>query len=330
MSIRSIASPKRLLWIALFPMLTLHVQPLFAGKPSPGADHFFVLDDGTDLRKLADPYASQLLTPVRGEGNRFGTEEIQKYCKLKNSSQVQWTVTDLQTGEIISRSPNAREAFFGASSSKIFVAAALLDKQCGKLDKRQLDLMIKMIVKSDNGAWRELQREAGEDGSDDSGRQCVNEFVQDIGCTNTRGFQGWMCMDDGTKIHGNELNTMALSKFLYSTYHRKYPGAEILWKIMHATKTGRQKINKYTPREIYIGGKTGTYDGPNESPETIHFKNIRARNHVAILKIGDKYYGVSILTNTGSSWDVAVLGGGLMREFLGVGEAPICASALRK
>ncbi len=328
MNLRSISTVKKLLWVTFFLVLMFQFQPLFAGNPTPAADNFFILDNGKDLRKLADPDAGQLLTPVRGEGNKFGAEEVQKYCKLKNSSQVQWTVNDLQTGEIISQSPNAREAFFGASSSKIFVAAALLNKQCGKLDKKQLDLMIKMIVKSDNAAWRELQREAGE-GSDDSGRQCVNEFVQQIGCTNTRGFQGWLCMEDGTKIHGNELNTMALSRFLYSTFHRNYPGAEILWKIMHATKTGRQKINKYTPREIYIGGKTGTYDGPNESPETIHFKNIRARNHVAILKIDDKYYGISILTNTGSSWDVAVLGGGLMREFLGVGEAPICGTALR-
>ena len=328
MNLRSISAVKKPLWVTLFLVLLFQVQPLFAGNPTPAADNFFILDNGKDLRKLADPDAGQLLTPVRGEGTKFGAEEVQKYCKLKNSSQVQWTVNDLQTGEIISQSPNAREAFFGASSSKIFVAAALLNKQCGKLDKKQLDLMIKMIVKSDNAAWRELQREAGE-GSDDSGRQCVNEFVQQIGCKNTRGFQGWLCMEDGTKIHGNELNTMALSRFLYSTYHRDYPGAEILWKIMHATKTGRQKINKYTPREIYIGGKTGTYDGPNESPETIHFKNIRARNHVAILKIDDKYYGISILTNTGSSWDVAVLGGGLMREFLGVGEAPICGTALR-
>lgn len=311
----------------VFSIFIFQVQPVVAAKPLSSPHDFFVLDNGNDLRKLADPGASQLLTPVRGEGNKFGAEEIQKYCKLKYSSQVQWTVNDLQTGEIISQSPNAREAFFGASSSKIFVAAALLNKQCGKLDKKQLDLMIKMIVKSDNGAWIELQREAGE-GSDDSGRQCVNEFVQEIGCKNTRGFQGWLCKEDGTRIHGNELNTTALAKFLYSTYHRDYPGAEILWKIMHATKTGRQKINKYTPSEIYIGGKTGTYDGPNESPETIHFKNIRARNHVAVLKIGDKYYGISILTNTGSSWDVAVLGGGLMREFLGVGEPPICGAAL--
>jgi len=324
------SAAKRILSVLLFLTLLFKVNPVLAGNPSPDADDFFILDNGVDLRKVAGPHVSQLLTPVRGEGNKFGSLEVQRYCDLKrNNKEIQWTVNDLQTGEIISNSPNSGEAFFGASASKIFVAASLLDKQYGKLDKTRLELMIKMIVKSDNVAWKELQRQVGDDGTDDSGRECVNKFVNKIGCANTRGFQGWMCMENGEKIHGNELNTMALSRFLYDTYHRNYLGAESLWKIMHATKTGRQKINKYTPKHIYIGGKTGTYDGPNESPKTINFKTIHARNHVAMLKVNDRYYGISILSNTGSNNDVAVLGGGLMREFLDLGETPICGTARR-
>ena len=72
------------------------------------------------------------------------------------------------------------------------------------------------------------------------------------------------------------------------------------------------------PPFIFVGGKTGTYDGPNESPATVKHKKIRARNHVASLKIGNKTYGLSILSNTGSGEDVAILSGGLMREYLGV------------
>ena len=75
---------------------------------------------------------------------------------------------------------------------------------------------------------------------------------------------------------------------------------------------------KNMPSYLWIGGKTGTYDGPNVSPETVKLKSIRARNHVVNLKIGNDLYGLAILTNTGRSEDVAVLGGGLMREYLGV------------
>jgi len=326
---RSWPDEKRLLSAFLFVVLLCTADPAFSG-PSPDADDFFILSNGVDLRTLADPPVAHLLTPVRGEGNTFGSREMRRYCELKrNPEEIQWTVNDLQTGEILSRSPNSGEAFFGASASKIFVAASLLHKQHGKLTKTRLELLVKMIVKSDNAAWKELQRQAGDDGTDDSGREYVNQFVEVIGCSNTRGFQGWLCLENGEKIHGNELNTMALSKFLYDTFHYNYRGAESLWKIMHATKTGRQKINKYTPKHLFIGGKTGTYDGPNQSPKTIHFKTIRARNHVAMLKIEGRYYGISILSNTGSNDDVAVLGGGLMREFLSVEKAPACGTIRR-
>lgn len=134
--------------------------------------------------------------------------------------------------------------------AKLFVAAALLNKQNGYFDEAQLTLMVRMI--------------------------------------------------------------------LHDTYHRRYPGSEVLLEIMQATTTGRRRINKYATQNVFVGGKTGTYDGPNSSPATIHHKHIRACKHVATLKIGKDIYGLSILLNTGREEDVAVLGGGLMREYLGV------------
>ena len=247
----------------------------------------------------------------------FGINQKKTYCALKRSKKpIQWVLNDLETGSIISQSNNAQERYFGASASKVFVAAAFLHKQNGQLTRAQLALLVRMIIKSDNSAWLELQRQTGEDGTDNSGRKAVARFIQEMGYTNTRGFQGLMIADNGVSVHGNELNTMDLAAFLYDTYHQKYKGAEILWKIMHATKTGGNKINKYTPSHIYIGGKTGTYHGENVSPETIKLDSIKARNHVTILRIKDKYYGLSILSNTGNDEDVAILGGGLIREFL--------------
>jgi hypothetical protein len=265
-----------------------------------------------------------MLVRIKGEGKDFGEEQRRRYCRLKQARKIQWVLNDLETGKIISRSNNADECYFGASVAKLFVAAALLNKQNGQFDPNQLALLVRMIVVSSNSAWKELQRQTGDDGTDDSGRRAVDAFVRLMGYTDTKGFQGWWQKKDGTRIHGNELNTAELAKFLYDTYHRHYPGAEVLWEIMQATTTGRHRINKYTPKTIFVGGKTGTYDGPNVSPATVKHKSIRARNHVATLKIGNDIYGLSILSNTGSGEDVAVLSGGLMREFLGVEPAVDC------
>ncbi len=310
----------------IFSMLFLFSVPSHAREQfQMNNGKFFTFGNDMDLHEFGGKRVRELLTRVQGKGTAFGAKQKLRYCKIKNhSDKIQWVLNDLETGELIAKSADANRRFFGASVSKLFVAAALLHKQKGKLNKLQLNHAVKMIVVSDNRSWKELQRQVGDDGTNDAGREAVNKFVQQMGYTNTKGFQGWLRKKNGTRIHGNELNAMELSKFLYDTYHRNYDGAEVLWKIMHATKTGKRKIDKYTPRHIYIGGKTGTYHGPNESPDTIKQKAIRAHNHAAVLKINGKYYGLSILTNTGSNEDVAILGGGLIREYLGVEKSIAC------
>jgi hypothetical protein len=286
---------------------------------------YFTLDNGLDLRSIGDESVRRHLTRVRGRGARFGSQQKNRYCRLKQHPDgVQWVLSDLDTGTLLSRSPGADRIFFGASTSKLFVAAALLDKQEGDFSESQLGLLVRMIVVSDNGAWLALQRQVGDDGTSDSGRAAVQQFVRGMGYPTIRGFQGWMRRPDGSRVHGNELNSIELSRFLYDTYQRNYDGADVLWKIMQATKTGASKIDKYTPAGIYIGGKTGTYSGPNESPETVELPTIKARNHAAVLSMGDRHYGIAILANTGDSEDVAVLGGGLMREHLGVEPSLSC------
>jgi len=306
---------------SFFLLLFLLFQPTnyCMGSASLSDEDFFTLENGLNLRDFGGTEVRRLLIRQHGEGHVFGNAQKKIYSRLKKrETQIQWTLSDLQTGTILSQSSNANEVFFGASASKIFVAATLLDKQQGKLRKDQLQLMAKMVVRSDNYAWRELQRQAGKDGTDNGGREAVDNFSRRMRYTNMRCFQGWLKKKDGTKKHGNELNCIDVAQFLYDTYHGKYKGAEILWKIMHATRTGKKKINKYTPENIYIAGKTGTYHGVNESPKTLHLKTLKARNHVVLLNVRGKYYGLSILSNTGKDEDVAILGGGLMREFIGV------------
>ena len=305
-----------LLILLLICLLPNHVCA--AEKRGVTADGFFSLENGTNLRRFGDRTVGKMLVRIKGQGKYFGEEQRRRFCRLKQARKIQWVLNDLETGKIISRSNNADERYFGASVAKLFVAAALLNKQKGYFNKSQLTLLVRMIVVSSNSAWKELQRQTGDDGTDDSGRAVVDAFVRSMGYTNTMGFQGWWQKKDGTRIHGNELNSAELAKFLYDTYQRHYPGAEVLWEIMQATTTGRHRINKYTPKTIFVGGKTGTYDGPNASPATIIHNRIRARNHVATLKIGNDIYGLSILSNTGSGEDVAILAGGLMREYLGI------------
>jgi hypothetical protein len=295
-----------------------------ADNPAADDEQFFTLSNGTNLRSFGGPEVRKLLSRQKGGGVSFGARQEKQYCRLKHNDQIQWCLSALETGDVISRSPNAGEVFFGASASKVFVAATLLDKQNGEISKKQLILMTRMIVRSSNPAWRELQCECGEDGSDDAGRQAVHAFIQKMGYENLRAFQGWMTRPDGSKLHGNELNSLDVARFLFDTYHNRYPGAEILWKIMQGTRTGSKKINKYTPSSIYIAGKTGTYHGSNESKATIKHAAIKARNHITVFNINGKQYSLTILSNTGKDEDVAVLGGGLMREYLGVEELVQC------
>ena len=67
-----------------------------------------------------------------------------------------------------------------------------------------------------------------------------------------------------------------------------------------------------------------TYDGPNESPATVRLAKIGARNHAVTLFNDRGTFGISVLANTSRNEDVAILGGGLMREYLGVKPAVKC------
>jgi hypothetical protein len=41
-----------------------------------------------------------------------------------------------------------------------------------------------------------------------------------------------MKQDDGSRLRGNELNSLTEAKFLYEPTITRYPGTVILWKIM--------------------------------------------------------------------------------------------------
>lgn len=265
------------------------------------------------------------LTLARGSGNTFTTSARNAYQKLKRDSQtdpnhrVQWVLMDLDAHRVVDQSLAHNRKIFGASSSKIFVGGALLDKQNGQLSNSQLNQMAAMLVVSSNEAWTSLQAQIG-NGDSNKGREGVHNFTQRMGYERTRGFQGYW-----GRIHGNELTAFETSEYLYDMYMGNFPGAETLWKLMHTCRTGGSRGRKYIPSHIYVGAKTGTYDGPTENPETGSTTNpngssyqVAVRNHVLVFNIDGREYGLTILADTGSDESAAVLAGGLIREYAGV------------
>lgn len=292
---------------------------------APPAFHFGTPESDTQFAQLPN---NKLITSIKvsgsslsfakGSGNSFSDTQWNNYQKLKKETQensehkVQWSFMNLDTHKMIARSLSAHKRIFGASSSKIYVAATLLDKQQGSLTSSQLQTMADMLVVSSNSAWTTLQRDIG-DGSADKGRELNYAFTQRMGYVETRGYQGYW-----GNIHGNELVPDEAVETLFDTYTSAFSGAEYLWKLMYTCRTGSSRGRKYVPANIYVGAKTGTYDGPTEHPYTGENYNVRIRNHVMTFKINGVQYGVAIFANSGSDEDVALLAGGLIREYAGV------------
>lgn len=296
--------------------------PAMAAMPSnPVSDPQFTrLPNGKDLRQIT--VSGSKLSLAKGTGTAFTARAQAAYEKLRGDSKtdpnhrVQWAFMDLDSHRVIDQSASANIKIFGASVSKIFVGAGLLDKQAGGISDSQLQLMANMLVVSSNTAWTNLQTQIG-DGNSNRGREYIHGFTQRMGYERTRGFQGYW-----GSLHGNELTAAELVEFLHDTYMDEYPGAETLWKIMHACRTGASRGRKYIPSHIYVGGKTGTYDGSTVDPETGSSRRpngsaytVAVRNHAMVFNVDGRQYALAVLADTGSDESAALLAGGLIREY---------------
>ncbi|KYG66489.1 hypothetical protein AZI86_05430 [Bdellovibrio bacteriovorus] len=277
---------------------------------------FSKLPNGKDLSSIS--VNGTKLTLTRGSGNTFTAALKADYQALKTATQtdpkhkVQWTLMDLSSHQVIAKSLSSHKKLFGASSSKIYVGSALVDKQNGSISSSQLQLMADMLVVSSNTAWTNLQSQIG-GGDSNKGREYIHNFTQRMGYKLTRGYQGYW-----GSTHGNELVPDEAVETLYDLYRNAFPGASIVWKLMHTCRTGSSRGLKYIPSSIYVGGKTGTYDGPTENPETGASYNVAIRNHLMVFYAGRRQYGLAILSNSGSDQSAALLAGGLIREYAGV------------
>jgi len=268
-----------------------------------------------DGKRLSDiKVRGSSLRLATGVGRSFSSSKQAEYEALKRASladsnhKVQWAFMNLDTGVMIERSPGADRKIFGASSSKIYVAAALLDRQNGDLSSSQTQKMADMLVVSSNSAWTSLQKEIGS-GSSNKGRERIHSFTQRMGYEKTRGFQGYW-----GDVHGNELTPDESVETLYDIYQNNFEGAETLWKIMYTCRTGTSKGRKYLPDDLYVGGKTGSYSGPTENPQTGKSYTVKMRNHLLVFAVDGVQYGLAVLANTGADESSALIAGGLIRE----------------
>jgi hypothetical protein len=287
--------------------------------------NFLILTDGFDLRKII--VLDLPLSLTYGTGTEFTDIQQSLYKKLKRQTQtdpkskVQWALMDLDHHQVLQKSLGSDRKMFGASSSKVFVAGALLDAQQGHLSAEQLQLMGNMLAVSSNVAWLALQNQIG-GGDDDRGREAIYAFTQKLGYQKTRAFQGSIAEDTPNEVHGNELTADETVRFLHDTYWGQFQGASTLWKFMHTCRTGTDRALRYLPKEQIIGGKTGTYRGESVDPETGLKLNpdgskylVNVRNQQIVFNLRNRQFALVVLADSGSDDSAALLAGGLYREY---------------
>lgn len=307
---------------------------------------------------------------VGGEGEPWTEVQQAQYETLKQMpvDKVQWALIDLDNNKMLSQSKPSPTRIFGASTSKVFVVSALLDKQKGEVlryppilkeikDKKgnllrtetisddDLTHMARIYMHSDNDSWVLLQSRLGKDKSGelnaDRGRAAVIEFTERMGYHDIRAWQGDLVVESESKvtnslrkevksrtrlgidekyIHGNELTAADTAKYLYDTYTGRYAGAEYAWKMLYTCQTGDKKGNKYIPKNIFVGGKTGTYPNGRAQMSEVNGvkKKVAVRSHALVFHYNGTQYGLVVLTDLGKNEPAAVLAGGLIREFVGV------------
>ncbi len=263
------------------------VAPFIGDPTSPD---FFILQDGFDLGKFDK---NKRLKTRTGVGTAFGKEQMEEYKTLKGNKLVHWIVRDLESGTVIGvRQDTVEKTIEGASVPKALVAAAALNKNNARFKKDEHWFKAyELLVESINDYWNDIQALAG-------GAAEVNKFSETMGYEHMR-----PAHDDSDTV-----NALYLAQFLYDIFHDRFVGSEPLYKIMAACNTGRgdppatAKGPKYIPTDVYMGGKTGTW---NQYQHDMRF--LRVKNH---------WYAIVVLSETGKSEDVAIMFGGIFREYL--------------
>lgn len=267
---------------------------------------FFILSNGINLKNFDSAFETDqnvkvekkvqeiygplapLLDTKTGFGNAYTAEHEQRYRLLKHNSRFHWTVRDLDTNTVISQSANAGENVTAASISKIVLIAAALYNKGGTLDNEDewRDIIILGIKSWCSPWWDRVENLAG-------GTERINRFTEMLGLPNLR----------VSRYGGNEVNALELSEFYYYVLHNRFAGAEVIYKLSSACETGPNKGRKYMPEYLYLGGKTGFWQGFNHDSRFFNYNN--------------RWYAIVVLTTDYTpSEQLAIVFGGLFREYV--------------
>ena len=286
-------------WIFLFALPKLMGQSL-------------ILADGTHLKKIH--IRGKTVALQRGKGMPFTkvkNDLFKKFLVRGNQDpkfRMQWAMLNLTENKIVAASKSSQsKRFYGASVTKIYVAGALLTKRNGQITPIDTLMLTKLIAVSSNTAWARMQLELGA-GDETKGKKYVQNFTEDLGLQNTTSFRGWL-----NKVHGNETTAMDLVKFIEAVFRDDFPGSQDLWTIMWSCRTGGRKGLKYLPKNLIVGGKTGTYHGPTIEPMSAKPYIANVHHHLLIFKSRNIAYALAILSDKGKADDIAIMAGGLFR-----------------
>ena len=254
---------------------------IMANTWSNSIDFFTV--DGKNLLQLGKEVGISM-TRNKGLNSAFSKDV---YESNKENPKISWAVYDINNEKLLASSKNASTNVYGASVPKICVASATFDKNGGKLPTDgDYQKVIKLLVKSDNEVWTYLQDLAG-------GADAVNSWSKKMGYTMQPARGG-----------GNNANAIDMCKFFNDVCRNNFKGAENIFKISSSCQTSAGRSKKCMPKDVFMGGKTGTYEDSN--------------NDCCWLQKDDKFYSICVLTQLGGNGSnvIAQIFRGLYNEYI--------------
>ena len=103
---------------------------------------------------------------------------------------------------------------------------------------------------------------------------------------------------------GNTSNAIDMCKFWNDVCRNKFEGAENIFKISSSCQTSSSRSKKCMPKDVYIGGKTGSYSNVNHD--------------CCYIEKDGRFYSICVLTELGSkgSEAIAQMFRGLYNEYI--------------
>ena len=246
--------------------------------------NFFTTTSGINLYDLGRKVG---ITMSRNKGYDRNGYSSTKYTQNKTNPKVYWAIYDISNDTLLASSKNANTNVYGASVPKVLVGSAALSNNGGKLPtQNDYSKLIQLLVKSNNDVWTPIQNIAG-------GISGVNNWAKKMGYQMQPARSG-----------GNNASAIGMCKFWKDVCKNNFEGAEVIYRISSSCQTSATKSRKYMPTNVFLGGKTGTYNASNHD--------------CGFIQYNDKFYSITVLTELGASGSdvIACMFRGLFDEYV--------------